>query len=305
MKKEFGYVQDREGNAVAGAEVYIRKQSDNTLQTLYSDDGSTTTSNPLTTDNDGEWSAYWADGVYKIQVFVEGVQQQEVNNYQHFDIDGFTSFGISLASAANAAAAQALLGLEPGTDVQAYDAGLAALAAFNTNGVLCQTADNTFAGRTITGTANEVTATNGDGVSGAPTLSLPSALTFTGKTITGGSITPAAAPTTTAIGYLGCPVNTQDATYTTVMSDAGKCLYHTSASTHTWTIDSNANVAYPIGTILTFSNENGGGNVTIAITSDTLRWGSSTGSRTLAANGTASALKVTSTVWRLTGDGIT
>jgi hypothetical protein len=89
------------------------------------------------------------------------------------------------------------------------------------------------------------------------------------------------------------------------MSDAGKTLYHTSASTHTWTIDSNANVAYPIGTIIGFSNENGGGNVTIAITSDTLRWGSSTGSRTLAANGTATAQKMTSTSWRLTGDGIT
>ena len=48
-----------------------------------------------------------------------------------------------------------------------------------------------------------------------------------------------------------------------------------------------------------------GGNVTIAITTDTLRWGSSTGSRTLAANGTATALKVASTTWRLTGDGIT
>lgn len=44
-----------------------------------------------------------------------------------------------------------------------------------------------LAGRTITGTANEITVTNGDGVSGNPTLSLPSALTFTGKTVTGGT----------------------------------------------------------------------------------------------------------------------
>jgi hypothetical protein len=304
MKKEFGYVTDREGNAVAGAEVEIRKQSDNTLVQLYSDDGSTTTANPLTSDNDGEWSAYWEDGVYKIIIKVEGVEQQRVDNHQHFDIDGFTSFGISLGSAANAAAAKALLDLEPGTDVQAYDAGLAALAAFNTNGILVQTADNTFAGRTLTGTANEITVTNGDGVAGAPTLSLPAALTLTGKTVTGGSVTPAAAPSTTAIGYLGSPVNTQDAAYTTVMSDAGKTLYHTSGSTHTWTIDSNANVAYPIGTILTFINENGGGDVTIAITSDTLRWGGSTGSRTLSANGVASAIKVAATTWRMTGDGI-
>ena len=43
------------------------------------------------------------------------------------------------------------------------------------------------AARTLTGTANEITISNGDGVSGAPTFSLPAALTFTGKTITGGT----------------------------------------------------------------------------------------------------------------------
>jgi hypothetical protein len=41
--------------------------------------------------------------------------------------------------------------------------------------------------RTITGTANEITVTNGSGVAGNPTLSLPAAMTMTGKTLTGGS----------------------------------------------------------------------------------------------------------------------
>lgn len=119
------------------------------------------------------------------------------------------------------------------------------------------------------------------------------------------TLTSTGTPVATSLGYLGSPINTQNGTYTTVMTDAGKTIYHTSGSTHTWTIDSNANVAYPLGTILTFINENGGGNVTLAITSDTLRWGSSTGSRTLAANGTATAIKVATTTWRLTGDGLT
>lgn len=56
---------------------------------------------------------------------------------------------------------------------QNSDPTLTALAAYNTNGILTQTSADTFTGRTITGTANQITVTNGNGVSGNPTLSLP------------------------------------------------------------------------------------------------------------------------------------
>lgn len=101
--------------------------------------------------------------------------------------------------------------------------------------------------------------------------------------------------------------NSQSAAYTTVLGDAGKHILHptTDNNARTFTIDSNANVAYVIGTAITFVNMMN--TVTIAITSDTmtLAGGVLTGSRTLAVNGIATALKLTSTTWLISGSGIT
>src|SRR5690606_25963749 len=90
---------------------------------------------------------------------------------------------------------------------------------------------------------------------------------------------------------------------------ANKHILHPSADTtpRTWTIPANSSVPYPVGTTLTFVNQDGAGDLTIAITSDTMRLAGAgtTGSRTLAANGIATAVKVASTEWVINGTGLT
>jgi hypothetical protein len=111
------------------------------------------------------------------------------------------------------------------------------------------------------------------------------------------------------IGYLDIPQVSQSAAYTLVATDSGKHILHPSADTtaRTFTIPANSSVPYKIGTAITFVNQNGAGTLTIAITTDTMRLAGAgtTGSRTLAANGVATAIKLTSTEWIISGVGLT
>jgi len=111
------------------------------------------------------------------------------------------------------------------------------------------------------------------------------------------------------LGFRNVPQNSQSTAYGLVLSDAGKHILHPSADTtaRTFTIPANGSVAYPIGTAITFVNQASAGVLTIAITTDTMRLAGAgtTGSRTLAANGIATALKLTATEWIISGTGLT
>ena len=112
----------------------------------------------------------------------------------------------------------------------------------------------------------------------------------------------------TTLGYLNAPVNEQSAAYTAVEADAGKIIFHpsTDANARTFTIPANSSVAYATGTVLTFINMTSQ-VVTISITTDTLYLAGtgSTGSRSLAQYGIATAVKMTSTTWLISGNGLT
>lgn len=85
---------------------------------------------------------------------------------------GSTTVGDAVFTAANAAAARTAIGTVIGTDVQAYDADLAALAANSTAGFWAYTGAGTGAARTLTAPAAGITITNPAGTAGNPTFAL-------------------------------------------------------------------------------------------------------------------------------------
>ena len=179
--------------------------------------------------------------------------------------------------------------------------------ALNTGGSVIRLMNNPAGLKypTTDGTANQVIKTDGAGA-----LSWGSYLPTTGGTMTG-AITFASGQTvdgTNGIGYINIPQNSQSAAYTLVAADAGKHIFHpsTDANARTFTIPANGSVAYPIGTAISFVNMTSQ-VVSIAITTDTmyLAGTGTTGTRSLAQYGTATALKMTSTTWIISGAGLT
>jgi hypothetical protein len=172
------------------------------------------------------------------------------------------------------------------------------LALFDsTTGKLIKRASLSGLVKATSGVASAATAGT-DYVAPGGALGTPSSGTLSNCTVDG----------TDSVGFRNAPVNSQSAAYTAVLADAGKVILHpsTDANARTFTIPANASVAYAVGTVLTFVNMTSQ-VVTIAITSDTLYLAGTgtTGSRSLAQYGMATAVKLTSTTWLINGSGLT
>lgn len=148
-------------------------------------------------------------------------------------------------------------------------------------------------------------------------VTLTAAQTLTNKTLTApvlgtpasGNLSNCTSDGTSAVGFRGIPQNSKSTSYTLILSDAGKHILHpsTDATARTFAIPANSSVAFPIGTTVTFINQNGGGVVSIAINDDNMRLAGAgtTGTRSLAANGVATAVKIAGIEWIIYGTGLT
>lgn len=158
------------------------------LATIFSTEGGAPLANPFVADGNGKWQ-FWADqGRYDIQFSGAGI----TGNYTYFAVEVVPSAAMLPDPGSNGIVVRTALGTtvartltQPAAGITITNANgvagnptfalandLAAVEGLATTGMATRTAADTWATRTITGTANNITVTNGDGVAGNPTLNI-------------------------------------------------------------------------------------------------------------------------------------
>lgn len=106
MQRFFDVVQDRSGNCIPNALVYVYVSSTSALATLYNDNGITPIANPVTTNIDGEYAFYAANGTYTLQIQATNYDSQSRPGtvlYDPTDADAISSANVSFLQAGTGA----------------------------------------------------------------------------------------------------------------------------------------------------------------------------------------------------------
>ena len=170
-----------------------------------------------------------------------------------------------------------------------------ALALHNlaSNGLIIRTGSGTVAARTITGTANQITVSNGDGVSGNPTLSTPQNI-HTGATPTFSSLTLSGTTPITLTGNSNTATYTQTTIYCAQNNTSGNTANGLFIERGRITDSASAEIRYLVigargGQIQWQVDGNGAtsqtGNLTISAATSTLSFSSATGAKTISTGG--------------------
>lgn len=86
MQKYVNSIAASSGAPVAGASVQVNNYPSGTPAAIYSDNGLTLAANPLTTDTNGAFAFYAADGRYQLAISGTNIQNQTVNDILLVDV---------------------------------------------------------------------------------------------------------------------------------------------------------------------------------------------------------------------------
>ena len=105
-----------------------------------------------------------------------------------------------------------------------------------------------------------------------------------------------------SIGYRGSPVTIRNATASFDLTDSGETIRKSNTTAYTWTIEPDATVDFPIGTVIILQHDSTAGDITVARGAGVaLVNGTTDANQTITAGNSASIQKMAANRWRYRG----